>query len=55
MKLAGISEIAELLGVSRQRAGQIAARKDFPKPADRIASGPVWRLAAVKQWAEKHR
>jgi predicted DNA-binding transcriptional regulator AlpA len=52
MKLAGIREIADLLGVSRQRANQIAAKNDFPKPLDRIAAGPVWRDSEVKAWAK---
>jgi predicted DNA-binding transcriptional regulator AlpA len=53
MKLAGIREIADLAGVSRQRANQLAAKPDFPKPLDRIAAGPVWRLADVKAWVKK--
>jgi hypothetical protein len=53
-KLAGIHEIAELRGVSRQRAGQIAAKADFPEPIDRIAAGPVWWLADVEAWHEEH-
>jgi predicted DNA-binding transcriptional regulator AlpA len=52
MKLAGISEIAALLGVSRQRANQLAKREDFPKQLDRIASGPVWRHADIERWAK---
>jgi predicted DNA-binding transcriptional regulator AlpA len=53
LKLAGIREIADLLGVSRQRANQIAAKKDFPAPLDRIAAGPVWRDADVRAWARR--
>lgn len=55
MKLAGIAEIALLLGVSRQRAGKIAERTTFPAPIDRIACGPVWELAKVERWKAKHR
>lgn len=51
--LAGISEIAEMLGISKQRASQISVNEDFPKPLDRLASGPVWRRSAVEKWAEK--
>lgn len=52
MRLAGVREVAELLGVSRQRVSQLAEKPDFPKPLDRIAAGPVWRLADVKAWAK---
>jgi predicted DNA-binding transcriptional regulator AlpA len=53
LKLAGIREIAELLGVTPQRANQIAAKKDFPKPLDRIGAGPVWKDADVRAWAKR--
>jgi len=52
VRLAGVREVAELLGVSRQRVSQLAEKPDFPKPLDRIAAGPVWRLADVKAWAK---
>lgn len=47
-KLAGLAEIAGLVGVSRQRAAQIAKIPDFPAPVDRLAMGPVWRESDVK-------
>jgi len=46
-KLAGLAEVASLAGVSRQRAGQLAAHPDFPEPVQRLAMGPVWREADV--------
>ena len=46
-KLAGLAEVASLAGVSRTRAGQLAAHPDFPEPVDRLAMGPVWREADV--------
>lgn len=52
VKLAGISEIAALLSVSRQRANQLAKREDFPRPLDRLASGPVWRRSDIERWAK---
>lgn len=51
--LAGISEIAEMLGVSKQRVTQLAASEGFPRPLERLAAGPVWRRSAVEKWAEK--
>lgn len=55
MKLAGVAEIAAMLGVSKQRASQLAASDGFPKPLDRIAVGPVWRRAAIESWKERNR
>jgi hypothetical protein len=46
-RLAGLAEVAGLAGVSRQRAGQYAARPDFPEPVQRLAMGPVWLEADV--------
>jgi predicted DNA-binding transcriptional regulator AlpA len=53
MNLAGIREIAELLGVSRQRVNQLAEGKGFPKPLGRVAAGPVWKLSDIEAWAKK--
>lgn len=55
VQLAGISEIAERLGVSRQRAQQLSAREDFPKPITRLKSGPVWDQAEIEAWITKFR
>ena len=51
VNLAGITEIGQMLGVSRQRASQLVASENFPKPMDRLASGPVWKRSAVEKWA----
>ncbi len=53
--LVGLSEIAAMLGVSRQRAGQIVRDyDDFPAPVAELASGRIWETAAVEAWAEAH-
>lgn len=53
MNLVGITEVAEMLGVSRQRASQLSESKTFPKPLGRIKAGPVWQRATVERWKEK--
>jgi len=53
-RLVGTHEIAVMFGVSRQRAQQIAAGKDFPKPYDVLHMGKVWRRKAVEQWGREH-
>lgn len=48
----GIAEIAELLGVSRQRVDQLQSRQDFPAPVARLAAGPVWRKGDLSTFAD---
>ena len=50
--LMGFKEIADLLGVSRQRARQLAATPAFPEPVARLAAGPIYESAAVEAWAK---
>jgi predicted DNA-binding transcriptional regulator AlpA len=51
--LVGPAEVGEMLGVSRQRVDQIA-RDDpkFPKPEAELATGRVWKRAAIEKWAK---
>lgn len=51
--LMGTAEVAELLGVSRSRVGQLAQRDDFPSPVVRLAAGPVWESADIERWARE--
>ncbi len=53
--LVGTVEIAEMLGVSRQRAHQIAAKPSFPAPVATLASGKVWETEPVKAWIRENR
>jgi len=46
-------EIAELLGISRQRVQQLTDRPDFPPPVADLAIGKVWARSAVEQWARR--
>jgi prophage regulatory protein len=50
--LVGAQEIADLLGVSRQRTYQLAALPDFPKPVAELAQGRVWLKIDVLTWAK---
>jgi hypothetical protein len=55
--LVGIAELAELVGVTRQRASALARRPGFPEPLAELASGPVWDLRMVERfvrgWSRK--
>jgi hypothetical protein len=52
-KLAGMTEVGELLGVTRQRAAQLATREDFPLPVTRLAAGPIWTRDSVEAFAQR--
>ena len=49
--LVGISEIAGMLDISRQRVSTLSRRNDFPAPLARLASGPVWRMGDLSTFA----
>ena len=52
----GIAEIAELLGVSRQRVHVIRSTyADFPAAASELKRGPIWHERDILAWVEKHR
>lgn len=49
----GVTEIAELLGVSRQRADQLSRQKGFPEPVAVLSNGRqrIWAAEDVRAWA----
>lgn len=52
-ELMGVAEIAEFLGVSRQRVDALARTKaDFPAPTALLQAGRVWRREDIDQWAK---
>lgn len=52
--LMGVHEIAEMLGVSRQRVDRIVATDaSFPSPVAVLAAGRIWKRADVETWAKK--
>jgi predicted DNA-binding transcriptional regulator AlpA len=54
-ELMGAAEIAERLGVSRQRVQQLVKRKDWPAPVAELTMGKVWRSAEIEAWIKTHR
>lgn len=46
----GTAEVADMLGVSRQRVHQLAARPSFPKPVAVLAAGTIWRRVDIERW-----
>ena len=50
MRLGGLTEVADVLGVSTQRIATLRQRNDFPDPVGEIAQGPIWDLDVVEGW-----
>jgi hypothetical protein len=50
--LLGVAELAERLGVSRQRAWTVTGRPDFPDPVARLKATPVWTAGSVRRFLE---
>ena len=46
----GLTEIAQILGVKRQRAYVLAKRKDFPAPVTATKAGRAWKRADIEKW-----
>jgi hypothetical protein len=51
--LAGISEVAKVLGVSRQRASELPGSERFPKPVANLAAGPVWLRSTILSFNQR--
>jgi len=49
-ELLSAQDVADVLGVSRQRVWQLAKRTDFPAPYARLGSGPIWTRPAVDRF-----
>ena len=49
----GVTEVARLLGVSRQRVSELRSRPGFPEPVAELASGPVWRGWQLRRFVEE--
>jgi hypothetical protein len=47
----GVAEVAELLGVQKQRVPQLRVTRGFPAPLAELASGPVWKESTLRRFA----
>ncbi len=53
--LVGATEIAEMIGVSRQRVHQLfQTAPDFPEPEVELAAGFIWRREVIEAWIKAH-
>jgi predicted DNA-binding transcriptional regulator AlpA len=49
----GLTEVAEYLGITRQRVHQLARSETFPKPIAHLRAGLIWRTVDIELWAEE--
>lgn len=52
-EVVGTYEIAELLGISRQRVQQLANTEGFPAPVAKLRVGHIWLRADIERWARE--
>jgi prophage regulatory protein len=53
LDLVGVTEVRELLDVSRQRVHQIIRdNPSFPEPVAELAAGRIWLRKDVEAWAK---
>lgn len=55
MRLMGPTEIADRLGLSRQRVYILTNRYDFPRPRWELAMGKIWWEGDVDAWIRERR
>lgn len=55
IELMGTSEVAEFLGISRQRVLVLAQQPTFPRPLAVLKMGNVWRATDIRRWAKQTR
>lgn len=48
----GVSEVADLLGVSKQRVSQLMRTTGFPEPLQHLAATPLWLENPILRYAE---
>lgn len=53
--IVGAGEVAIMLGVSRQRVHQLAARPDFPEPVRKLRATMVWRGVDIRAYAARRK
>jgi prophage regulatory protein len=50
-ELVGVAEIAQMVGVSRQRINELVrSDPDFPTPEAELAAGRIWIRESVERW-----
>lgn len=55
LRLAGVHEVAELLGIGKSALADRRRHPTFPKPLAELACGPVWDLQEIEAYREARR
>ncbi|WP_442934899.1 hypothetical protein [Micromonospora sp. CPCC 205558] len=55
MRVMALAEVADYLGVSRQRAAILVDRPDFPAPMETLTVGRIWDAVEVREYAARRR
>lgn len=50
-RLVSAPEVAEILGVSRQRVHQLRSSTEFPRALYELRTGPIWDVVAIEHFA----
>jgi len=50
--IVGVTEVAGMLHISKQRVSTLSKREDFPAPLARLGSGAVWRAGDLSTFAQ---
>jgi len=54
LDLVGAAEIADMLGLTRQRINAIVrSHEDFPEPVAELSAGRIWLRKDVVAWARR--
>ena len=53
VELVSTVEVAELLGLTRQRVDKLSRSDAFPEPVAALAIGRVWRRDDIVEWAKQ--
>jgi hypothetical protein len=52
-ELLGVAELAQALGVSKQRISELTELGRFPAPVARLKAGPVWQRSAIARFVRR--
>ena len=53
LRIVGVKEIAERLGVRQQTAAVWGTRGLLPKPEGMVSGNPAWRWVTIYRWARR--